>query len=119
MVVSDFLLFPSFAKLTVYIVGIAAWYIGRGSHQGNGYGEVAAVVGLLADTPLTETEVYSQTVLLSPFMLARVAAPREQFGFWSMGSINVVLVAAYSYVDSHMQALGNPGYGAAFGYKRT
>ena len=32
-----------------HIVGIAAWYIGRGSHQGNGYGEVAAVVRFRAD----------------------------------------------------------------------
>ncbi|KAG9080501.1 hypothetical protein FRC06_006502 [Ceratobasidium sp. 370] len=83
------------------VVGMVIWYIGSGHGTGNPFG-IAAAFG----------------VFLIPLLFARL--------FWTqrvvesiMLSVTAVLVAGYSWVDTHLPAQGNPGYGYEIFWRRV
>ncbi|KAG8751127.1 hypothetical protein FRC11_009675, partial [Ceratobasidium sp. 423] len=83
------------------VIGMLIWYIGSGHGTGNPYG-VAAAFG----------------VLIIPMLFARL--------FWTqrmveciMFSVTSVLVAGYSWIDTHLPSQGNPGYGYEIFWRRV
>ncbi|KAG8773968.1 hypothetical protein FRC12_002211 [Ceratobasidium sp. 428] len=83
------------------VVGMLIWYIGSGHGTGNPYG-LAAAFG----------------VFLIPLLFARL--------FWTqrmiesiMLSVTAVLVAGYSWIDTHLPSQGNPGYGYEIFWRRV
>ncbi|KAG8732844.1 hypothetical protein FRC10_000576 [Ceratobasidium sp. 414] len=83
------------------VIGMVIWYIGSGHGTGNPFG-LAAAFG----------------VFLVPLLFARL--------FWTqrvvesiMLSVTAVLVTGYSWVDTHLAAQGNPGYGYEIFWRRV
>ncbi|KAF8608867.1 hypothetical protein BDV93DRAFT_465925 [Ceratobasidium sp. AG-I] len=83
------------------VIGMVIWYIGSGHGIGNPFG-LAAAFG----------------VFLIPLLFARL--------FWAqrmvesiMFSVTAVLVTGYSWIDTHLPSLGNPGYGYQIFWRRV
>ncbi|KAF5376953.1 hypothetical protein D9615_007250 [Tricholomella constricta] len=84
------------------LVGMAVWYIGAGSGNGNPYGIVVAT-----------------TAFTAPFLLGRLAAPPQQMMLWVMTAVTVVFVVGYSWIDTHFPVLVSSGVGVTLGWKRA
>ncbi|KAL1742634.1 hypothetical protein HDZ31DRAFT_42783 [Schizophyllum fasciatum] len=85
------------------LLGMAVWYIGAGNGDGNPYGIVAATV-----------------VFISPFLLARIAAPPQDMIIYMMTGVTAVFVVGFSWVDTHILAQpANAGIGVDLGWKRA
>ncbi|RDB27383.1 Uncharacterized protein C57A7.05 [Hypsizygus marmoreus] len=84
------------------LVGMAVWYIGAGSGDGNPYGIVIAT-----------------TAFVAPFLLGRLAAPAQQMMLWTMSGVTVVFVVGYSWIDTHLPVLVNAGVGVTVSWKRA
>ncbi|KAJ7093436.1 hypothetical protein B0H15DRAFT_832325 [Mycena belliarum] len=85
------------------LVGMAAWYIAApGKADGNAYAVVIVT-----------------TVIVAPFLLARIAGPPAQMMVWMMVGVTVVFVMGYSWLDTHLQLLHSSGVGIALGWKRA
>ncbi|KAF9527115.1 hypothetical protein CPB83DRAFT_856773 [Crepidotus variabilis] len=84
------------------LLGMVVWYIGAGRGPGNAYGIVIA-----------------STFFLAPFLFLRISLPPQQMALWMMIGITIVFVAGYSWVNTHLNAIGNPGYGVTLGWKRA
>ncbi|KIM39015.1 hypothetical protein M413DRAFT_447379 [Hebeloma cylindrosporum] len=84
------------------LIGMAVWYMGAGLGPGNPYGIVVAT-----------------TVLVAPFLFARIAGPPAQLALWVMVAVTIVFVVGYSWVNANQAILGNPGVGVTLGWKRA
>lgn len=84
------------------LIGMAVWYIGAGSGNGNPYGIVIAT-----------------TVFVAPCFLGRLAAPPQQVMLWTMIGITIVFVVGYSWINTHLLVISNLGVGVTIGWKRA
>ncbi|KAL4758221.1 uncharacterized protein BDW70DRAFT_170496 [Aspergillus foveolatus] len=83
------------------VLGLLAWYIGSGHGPGNPYGVSAALA-----------------VLLAIFLWVRLYLPPAFLQGGIMSAATFLLVVAYSYVDTHNPAYGNPGVGYQVFWRR-
>jgi len=91
-------LFGTFVGL---VIGLVAWYAGNGHGNGNPYGSAAATA-----------------VVLVPILFARINAPLTSLVPVMMCSATFVLIVGYSWIDGHLQTIGNPGIGWSIAWKR-
>ena len=84
------------------VLGMVCWYIGAGNGPGNPYG-MAAIMAL-AVTCLMWGRLFAPPALLQGVLL--------------MAS-TLYLVVAYSWMDTHIPAYGNPGVGYSVFWRRT
>ncbi|KAL3462023.1 hypothetical protein BJX64DRAFT_259817 [Aspergillus heterothallicus] len=76
------------------VLGLLAWYIGSGGGPGNPYGLAAILAAIV------------------PFFLwLRLYLPPNLLQGAIIGAATFLLTVAYSYVDTHVPAYGNPGVG--------
>ncbi|RDW57880.1 uncharacterized protein DSM5745_11398 [Aspergillus mulundensis] len=83
------------------VLGLVAWYIGSGHGPGNPYGLSAAMA-----------------VLLVIFLWIRLYSPPVFLQGAIMSAATFLLVVAYSYVDTHTPAYGQPGVGYQVFWRR-
>lgn len=81
------------------IIGILAWYISSGNGVGNPYG-IGVVMG----------------ILFVPLMMFRLWHPRIVASI--VCSVTIVLIVGYSYVNTHLPSVLNPGYGISIAIRR-
>jgi len=79
-----------------------AWYIGAGTGEGSPYGIAAITI-----------------VILGPILFAKMAAPASQVTIWLMTGVMIVFVVGYSWIDSHLHTVANPGIGANLAWHRA
>ncbi|CAK5266926.1 unnamed protein product [Mycena citricolor] len=85
------------------VIGMVVWYIGApGTQNGSPY----AIVVVTA-------------VFVSPFLLARIAAPPQHSLMWTMVGVTIVFVVGYSWIDGHLAVLSNLGIGVGIAWKRA
>ncbi|TFK38741.1 hypothetical protein BDQ12DRAFT_712685 [Crucibulum laeve] len=84
------------------LLGMAAWYIGAGRGDGNPYGIVVAT-----------------TVIVAPFLFARLASPPQQMMIWVMAGVTVVFIVGYGWINTHQPVVVSSGVGVELGWKRA
>ncbi|EGN94526.1 hypothetical protein SERLA73DRAFT_188476 [Serpula lacrymans var. lacrymans S7.3] len=82
-------------------LGLVTWYIGSGRGIGNPYGVAA-----------------SSAVFLIPVVWLRLFAPAKYLPGVLIGGATFALVVGYSWIDGHLQTVGNPGIGWSIAWRR-
>ncbi|KAJ7257147.1 hypothetical protein C8J57DRAFT_1136056 [Mycena rebaudengoi] len=83
------------------VFGLAAWYAGNGTSNGNPYG-IAAAVG----------------VAIIPLMFMRVFAPERYLAGNILCCATFALVVGYSWIDGHTVQFASPGLGWSVAWRR-
>ncbi|KPV71578.1 uncharacterized protein RHOBADRAFT_31005 [Rhodotorula graminis WP1] len=84
------------------VYGMLIWYIGAGRGDGTRPGIGAALF-----------------VLMIPWFAVRLYAPPSSAMFGIMAAVTSVLIVGYSWQDTHLPALGNPGVGYSVAWRRA
>ncbi|GAA5871160.1 hypothetical protein JCM8547_001473 [Rhodosporidiobolus lusitaniae] len=96
----------SLQKLTGTAVGLVygmlVWYIGAARGPGSPYGIGAAVI-----------------VFMLPAMAIRIFAPPASAQMAIQGAVTTILIVGYSWQDTHLASVGNPGVGYTLAWKRA
>lgn len=82
------------------LVGAAWWYVGNGRGQGNPYGAAA-----------------SSALFLLPIVFYRLFGPSVMEGI--MSGVTALLVVGFSWIDTHLPSVVNPGAGWSVAWKRV
>ncbi|KAJ7261026.1 hypothetical protein C8J57DRAFT_1184384 [Mycena rebaudengoi] len=83
------------------VFGLAAWYAGNGTGNGNPYGSAVAV-----------------GVFIVPLMFVRVFAPERFLAGNILCCVTFALVVGYSWIDGHIVQFATPGIGWSVAWKR-
>ncbi|GAA5854342.1 hypothetical protein JCM9279_004726 [Rhodotorula babjevae] len=84
------------------VYGMLIWYIGSGRGDGSRPGVGAALI-----------------ILMIPWFAVRLYAPPSSAMFGIMAAVTSVLVVGYSWQDTHLPSLGNPGVGYSVAWRRA
>ncbi|KAM0749035.1 hypothetical protein T439DRAFT_327526 [Meredithblackwellia eburnea MCA 4105] len=84
------------------VYGMLCWYIGSGRGNGNRIGLGAAFY-----------------VLMIPVLALRLFGPPQYMQVSIIGGVTSVLIVGYSWIDTHLVSLGNPGVGASIAWRRA
>ncbi|GAA5980157.1 hypothetical protein JCM11641_006931 [Rhodosporidiobolus odoratus] len=84
------------------VYGMFLWYLGSADGPGSPYGLGAAVF-----------------VFMLPVMAIRIFAPPASSQAAIQAAVTAILIVGYSWQDSHLPSVGNPGIGYTLAWKRA